>query len=104
MVLKRGDMFPGDNVSADHYISLVKGRLPDSYGREKAGYTCGALMVDHASKKIFNYCQLSTQAADTLMSKHHLESLAKEDGFTFKKYHSDNGVFLSKAFKNDCDR
>ena len=47
--LKRGHTKPGDCISADHYMSAVPGRLPHTYGREKAGYTCGTLFVDRAS-------------------------------------------------------
>ncbi len=102
MVLKRGHMSPGDCVSADHYLSPVNGRLYSSYGRESRGYTCGTLFVDHASGKIFNFPQLSTTAADTIRSKHLLERLALDDGIRIKHYHSDNGVFNSAAFKDDC--
>ena len=49
--LKRGDIRQGDGVSADHYISVVPGRLDHTYGREKQGYTCGTLFVDHATYK-----------------------------------------------------
>jgi hypothetical protein len=102
MVLKRGHMSPGDCVSADHYLSPVNGRLYSSYGRESHGYTCGTLFVDHASGKIFNFPQLSTTAADTIRSKHLLERLAFDEGLRIKHYHSDNGIFASAAFKDDC--
>ncbi len=49
MLLKRGHVHPGDCISTDHYISSVPGRLPHTFGREKHGYTCGSLFVDHAS-------------------------------------------------------
>ena len=101
--LKRGHTLRGDCISADHYISAVPGRLPHSYGREKQGYTCGTLFVDHASGKVFNYCQFSTNTTETLASKRCLETLAKQEGFTIKKYHADNGTFVSKGFKEDCD-
>ena len=38
------------------------------------------------------------------MSKHTLEALAKNEGFTIKAYHSDNGVFAAAEFKQDCER
>ena len=102
-VLKRGHTKPGDCISADHYISSVPGRLPNTYGREKEGYQCGTLFVDHASGKVFNYCQFSTSANETLKSKHQLEALAGDDGIQVKAYHSDNGTFASRAYKDDCD-
>ena len=99
--LKAGHTKPGDCVSADHYISAVPGRIAS--GRAKDGITCGTLFVDHGSGKIFNYCQFSTDAVETIQSKHKLEDEAKREGFSVKKYHSDNGVFASEAFKKDCD-
>ena len=102
--LKSGHTRRGDCISCDHYISAVPGRLPTTYGKEKNGYTCGTIMVDHASGKIFNFCQLTTAASETLQSKQMLESEAKREGFKIKAYHSDNGTFKAKAFQADCDR
>ncbi|EJK75839.1 hypothetical protein THAOC_02428 [Thalassiosira oceanica] len=103
LVLKRGDLSPGDCISMDHYSSSTMGRLPNSFGREANGYTCGTLFVDHASGKIFNYCQHSTTAEETVQNKHRLETDARIAGITIKKYHADNGSFDSQAFRDDCD-
>lgn len=73
MILKRDHIIPGDCISADHYLSPVAGRLYNTYGRERQGYSCGTLFVDHASGKLFNFPQLSTSANDTVASKHCLE-------------------------------
>jgi hypothetical protein len=59
--------------------------------------------VDHASRKIFNYCHYSTNANETISSKQRLESEAKQEGIEIKKYHDDNGTFASKAFREECD-
>ncbi len=101
--LKRNHIAPGDCVSADHYLSPINKRLYSSFGREPHGYTCGSLFVDHASGKIFNFPQLSTTAAETVRSKHTLERLAFDDGIQIKSIHSDNGVFASNAFRDDCN-
>ena len=89
--LKEGHLKRGDCISADHYISAVHGRLPHTFGCESKGYTCGTLFVDHASGKVFNYCQFSTNAYETIQSKHRLEALARQEGVDIKVYHSDNG-------------
>ena len=102
--LKRGDTLRGDCISADHYISAVPGRLEHTFGRERQGYTCGTLFVDHATYKIFNFCQYSTTAYERVTSKNKLEQLAKQEGFDIKSYHSDNGIFAAKEFKDDCER
>mmetsp|Transcript_30431 Transcript_30431/g.69423 ORF Transcript_30431/g.69423 Transcript_30431/m.69423 type:complete len:1695 (-) Transcript_30431:406-5490(-) len=104
MVLKEGDLRPGDCISMDHYSSTAVGRLPDSFGKEAVGYTCGTLFVDHASGKIFNFAQFSKETEETLQSKHALETSARLDGIKILKYHSDNGTFASAEFRSDCDR
>jgi hypothetical protein len=101
--LQRGDIRQGDDVSADHYISAVPGRLEHTYGREKQGYTCGTLFVDHATYKIFNFCQYSATVLETVTSKNKLEQLAKLEGFDIKSYHSDNVVFAANKFKANCE-
>ena len=99
--LKRGNTERGDCISADHYISAVPGRLEHTYGREKQGYTCGTLFVDHATSKSFNFCQYT--ALETVTNKHRLELLAKQEGFQIKAYRSDNGIFAAKEFKKGCE-
>jgi hypothetical protein len=101
--LRSGHLQPGDCISADHYISAKEGRLPHTFGRERHGYTCGTLFVDHASGKVFNFPQLTTAASDTLRSKHKLEILARQEGFSIQAYHTDNGTFASEAYKADCE-
>jgi hypothetical protein len=102
MSLKRGHVQPGDCISANHYISLVPGCLPHTFGQEKHRYTCGSLFVDHASGKFFNFCQYPITANKTIKSAQRLESMAKQENIKVKKYHSDNGEFASTAFKSHC--
>jgi len=103
-ILKRGDTTPGAGVSADHYFSPVRGRLLHTYGREKQGYTCGSLFVDHASGKIFNFPQFSTSSSETVRSAERLEAIAEDEGFRIQKYHADNGIFAKSEFKEHCDQ
>jgi len=84
-------------------MSSIMGLLPHTFGKERVGYSCGTLFVDHASGKIVNFCQYSNNADETIRNKHRLESHARQVGVTVKGYHADNGVFASKAFKDDCD-
>lgn len=101
--LKLGHTSPGDCVSCDHYLSPIPGRLYNSFGREQQGYACGTLFVDHASGKVFNFPQLSTTAQETVTSKHALERHAREEGIVIRGFHSDNGIFASSAFRQDCE-
>ncbi len=101
-VLKRSHLVPGSCFTVDHYMSSVMGCLPHTFGREWIGYSCGTLFADHARGKLFNFCQYSTYAVETISSKRCLESLAWQEGVSIKKYHADNGVFALTAFKEDC--
>ena len=101
--LKQDHLSPGDCVSADHYLSLISGHLYTSFGCKQQGYSCGTLFVDHASGKIFNFPQLSTTAAKTICSKQVLECLAFDEGIYIVRFHSDDGVFASAAFRADCE-
>jgi hypothetical protein len=84
-------------------MSSVMGWLPHTFGRERVGYSCGTLFVDHASGNLFNFCHYSTTAAKTLSNKCRLESIAWQEGIAIQEYHANNSIFASKAFKADCD-
>ncbi len=98
-ILKRGHLEPGDCISIDQYVSTVQSRLLWTFGCERDGYKCGTLFVDHASRKIYNFCQLSNNANETISSKSDLEALACEELVIIKKFHTYNGIFASAAFK-----
>lgn len=85
-------------------MSPIPGRLYNTYGREREGYTCGTLFVDHASGKLFNFSQFLTTATETIANKRMLERIALEDGIRIRHYHTDNGTFASDAFKTECTR
>jgi hypothetical protein len=104
MTLKTEDLKPGDCRLADHYFSPIQGCLPHSFGKEQNGYTCGSLFVCHAREKIFNFPQYSNTANETINSTIKLETMAREEGFKIKKYHSDNGIFSSAELKDHCNR
>jgi hypothetical protein len=100
-ILKCGHLLPGDCLSVDQYVSAIRGRLPFTFGCKHQGYTCGTLFVDHASGKIFNFFQLSNNAAKTITSKSCLGALANGKTINIKSFHTDNGIFASSAFKED---
>jgi hypothetical protein len=96
-------LLPGSCISVDHYMSSVMGHLPHTFGKERIGYLCVPLFVDHASGKLFDFCQFSNNASETINSKWHLECLARQEGITIRKYQADNGIFASNAFEGECD-
>ncbi len=68
-LLKTDNLTPGTCILVVHYFSPVQGHLPHMYGHEKpCYYTCGSLLVDHASGKIFNFPQFSTNTTEMLTS------------------------------------
>jgi hypothetical protein len=93
-ILKREHLVPGHCVSVYHYISSVMGWLPCTFDCEQVRYSCGTPFVDYASGKLFNYCLYSTNVAETISSKHRLESLSQKEGFSMKEYHAGTMVSL----------
>ena len=104
MALKTSHLSPGMCISVDHYVSPVRGRHLKGFGTTTCdqGYTGGSIFVDHASGMIFHYPQVDLSATTTIRAKQHLEALAKDVDVSIKAYHSDNGVFASKEFRNHC--
>ena len=105
MRLKRNDLFPGQTVSLDQYdCRRCTGRLLHTYGKEKEEerYHGGTIAVDHASGLIFIQHQVSLRAGETILAKRNFERLAHSFGVTIRQYHSDNGVFASKAFLDEA--
>jgi len=61
---------PGGCVSVDQFISHTPGRVLTFSGKPtNQTHTCVTLFIDHATDKIFCYCQISTDAASTLEAK-----------------------------------
>ena len=100
MELRKGDLQPGQRVSADHYQSAVPGRLYSSRGGASRAdmFTGGCIFVDHASGLVQVLHQVSLSAIDTVKSKLKFERMAAELGVKIQSYHTDNGVFTSTAF------
>jgi hypothetical protein len=101
-MLKSNHLTPVDCVSANHFFSPVLVCLPHTFGKERVGYTCGSLFVDHASGKVLNFPQYLTNASETIQCAQHLESLAWDEGFRIKAYHLDNRIFAAADFQEHC--
>mmetsp|Transcript_15113 Transcript_15113/g.42020 ORF Transcript_15113/g.42020 Transcript_15113/m.42020 type:complete len:231 (-) Transcript_15113:961-1653(-) len=56
----------GQSVSVDLYQCSARGRLPETYGKDKDSiqYTCGALFVDHATRLVHHAHQCTTTASE----------------------------------------
>jgi hypothetical protein len=62
-------------------------------------YCGGTIFVDIASGMVHVYHQVFLAAADMLLSKAQFEHGARTHGIHIKKYHTDNGIFISEAWK-----
>jgi hypothetical protein len=100
-ILKAGNLLPGSEVSVDHFISSVRGRLFEGYdkGSEDSRYTGGCIFIDHASSYIHVEFQVSLSSHETLRAKLAFERQCRDVGVVIQKYMSDNGTaFTSKDF------
>ena len=100
-VLRSGNLLPGQEVSVDHFISSVRGRLFTGYNRGSIEdrYVGGCIFVDHASSYIHIEFQSSLSSHETLGAKMEYEKHCRDVGVIPQKYMSDNGKsFASKQF------
>lgn len=101
--ISRDTLFPGQEVSVDHFVCSTKGRLWTSRGksRDQDLYHGGALFVDQASKYIHVENQVSLSTHATLQSKLNFEQLCADVGVVVQKYLSDGAsCFTSKEFND----
>ena len=99
--LRTGNLLPGQEVSVDHFISSVRGRLFKGYnkGSIEDRYVGGCIFVDHASSHIHVEFQSSLSSHETLTAKIEYEKLCRDVGVIPQKYVSDNGrSFASREF------
>jgi hypothetical protein len=102
--LTAGDLYPGDKVSCDQYMSPSKGRLQHTKGAESSSkqYVGGTIFIDHATNYVFNNHQTNLTAESTIESKHLCESKFDEFGVQIHQFHADNHPFRSKVWVADC--
>jgi transposase InsO family protein len=96
--LKIDKMFPGQQVSVDHFYSSSKGRLLNTYGKESDDqkYVGGCIFVDHSSGLIHVELQSHLNSHETLGAKKEFETMSSKYGVVIQEYLSDNGT----AFRN----
>jgi hypothetical protein len=105
MVLKEDHTQPGVCISCDHYLSPTPGRIValSGYSSTSNGYIAGTIYVDHASGYVFHQPQKSISAEETIRGKLVFEQESADSGIKIKSYHSDNGVFASKEYREHCE-
>lgn len=105
MDIRKNHLQPGDCVSVDQYLCRVKGRKPNTAGKEPDSdrYNGGTIFVDHASTYMSIHHQVSMRVGETLIGKHNLERHARQHGFKIKGYRADNHPFEAVAFLQDLE-
>ena len=100
-VLKQDSLFPGQNVSLDHFVCSTKGVTLSSRGGVNApGYVGGCLFVDNASGLTHVEFQQHLNTHETLEAVKQFESMCLDSGVVPTHYTSDSGsVFTSKEFQ-----
>ena len=101
--LKKDQTVPGMRIFSDQAYSSVPGRLWHTAGNEADDKKfCGTtLFVDAASNYIYLVHQNTFNASDTINAKLEFERHAYDLGVTVDSYHTDNGVYKSKAFTQE---
>jgi hypothetical protein len=96
---------PGQQVSANLYDSPVRGRLPNTFGKEPEvhRFTGGGIFVNIATKFVFAQHLPKLTAAFAVKAKHALERYAETFGVEIKEYLTDNHPFSAKEFAHDCE-
>ena len=100
-ILRAGNLLPGSEVSVDHFISSVEGRLFTGFNRgiSMNKYIGGCIFVDHASSHIHVEFQTSLSSHETLRAKIAYENQCRDTGVVVQKFMSDNGTaFTSRDF------
>lgn len=103
--LAKNKYLPGDLVSMDTVSVSIPGRRFSGYGKEgpNQAYSAFTIFHDAGSGIIKVFPQVSGGATDTLLSKAKFEDwLWMEAGVLVKRFHSDQGVFASANFREDC--
>ena len=99
--LKQDELFPGSEISIDHFHCKPLGRLLHTYGKEKADakYKGGCIFVDHATGYVHTELQTSLNSHSTLAAKLRFDEMCASHGVVPQKFLSDNGTsfcFLQK--------
>ena len=97
--------YPGECVSVDQLVSGTPGLVGQITGRlTKSRYQVATIFVDHYSDLDYVHVQESTSAEDTIEAKRRFEQFCHERGVRIKHYHADNGIFASRAFREEIHR
>ena len=99
--MKDGKLFPGQQISVDHFVCSTKGVKPESRDGKNPNnmYSGGCMFVDTASGLVQVKHQVHLNTHETLAAKQEFEEFCRDNGVIPQEYLSDEGSpFTSKAF------
>ena len=104
LVLTIGNLWPGDFISCNQYMSTTKGRVAHMLGKEDKArqLVIGTIFIDHATNFIFYWHQTKLTSAESLGSKYALKALLSSHGTKSRHYSSNNHTFTSKEWISNC--
>ena len=90
-------------IFSDQLVSFQPGRLFHTAGCEsnQDKFNGATIFVDAASGLIFVKSQVTMNATDTINAKHEFERYCMGMGVTAESYHTDNGIYKSRAFTEE---
>lgn len=101
--LKRDQLFPGQEISVDHFICNPLGRLLNTYGKERsdAKYKGGCIFIDHATGYTHVEPQTSLNSHATLAAKKSFNEMCASHGVVPQNFLTDNGTsFVNAKFED----
>ena len=94
---------PGDGTSIDQIISAHAGVVPRLDGRyTRSRIHCHTVFMNYVSTNSFTHLQCSTDI-ETIAANRSYELYAGIFGVTIRSYHTNNGIFTEKAFRDDIN-
>jgi hypothetical protein len=95
---------PGEIVSIDQMISPTAGLVAQNTGiLTKDRYKVATVFIDQATDFSYVAIQKTSSAIETLKAKMMFERAATDQGIHIEAYHSDNGIFKSNAWQDNCN-
>jgi hypothetical protein len=94
---------PGEIVSIDQMISPTAGLVAQNTGMlTKDRYKVATVFIDQATDFSYVAIQKTTSAIETIKAKMMFERFSSDQGINIEAYHSDNGIFKSNAWQDNC--
>ncbi len=105
--LKKDNLFAGQHVSLNHFVSGTKGHLFTSMGKtsDSEMFDGGCVFIDSATGFIHLVLQVNLNMHETLNATHEFEQVCRDHGVVPQLYHFDNAaVFTSEGMAEKLKR